>query len=229
MRRLIRDMVASSPSTEAGASGNRPPGPRPSSLSYAGWSTDRSAGGAVTTNSGSPPLSLTSTEPGARSQVISSAAAASTSNRVSRMAASRGAVSRSASARASSPPASAATASWPWRFSVYILRSMAPLWHHSGTKSRQKCAGMCHAGRGRAPASQRRFGTGPPVVIRCRPVRRSGRSARTTVRPPPGEPDKRADGNRRAGHDGNDRDNRKPSARWRGRPGGREGRQRGGR
>ena len=71
MRRLIRDIVPSSPSGTAG--GRSLGGPR------LGSSADGSAGGGVTTNSGSRPRRRSSTEPGASSVVISSAAAASAS------------------------------------------------------------------------------------------------------------------------------------------------------
>ena len=63
-----------------------------------------SAGAGVTVNSGSRPRSRTSTEPGARSRVISSAASDSASSSASRIADSSGAVKRSASASASCLP-----------------------------------------------------------------------------------------------------------------------------
>ncbi len=84
------------------------------------------AGGGVTTNSGSRPRSRRSTEPGASSLVISSAAAERAFSKVSRAADSSGAVRRSARARASSPPASAATASSCRRWSTYCVRFMTP-------------------------------------------------------------------------------------------------------
>lgn len=81
------------------------------SVTASASSGDGSECGGVTTNAGSPPRSRTSTEPGARSRVISSAAADNASSRVSLVADSRALVRRSASSRASGPPASAATVS----------------------------------------------------------------------------------------------------------------------
>ena len=101
------------------------------------------------------PRRRSSTEPGARSRVISSAAADSASSSVSRIADSSGAVRRSASARASSPPASAATASSRRRFSTYGVRSMAPVWHHYGTHCKANSGAT--VGSGLAPWSDRRF------------------------------------------------------------------------
>ena len=102
-RKLIRAAAPSSPSGVAGGG--------TSAAGGLGSSNGCSAGGGVTTKLGSRPRRRRSTEPGARSRVISAAAADSASSRTSRTADSSGAVSRSASARASSPPASAATAS----------------------------------------------------------------------------------------------------------------------
>ncbi len=97
------------------------------SAAYSASASNGSAdGGGVTTNSGSRPRSRTSTEPGARSLVISSAAADRAFSRVSRAADSSGAVRRSARARASSPPASAATASSCRSWSTYCVRFMTP-------------------------------------------------------------------------------------------------------
>src|SRR6185312_7977727 len=79
---------------------------------------------ADTVNSGSRPRSRTSTEPGARSRVICSAASESASKSANRIADSSGAVNRSTSASASCPPAAAATAS-SWRTaSTYGCNSM---------------------------------------------------------------------------------------------------------
>lgn len=104
----------------------------------AGTRSPPSAGGSVTTKSGSSPRSRTSTEPGASSRVISSIAAESTLSMVSRVADSRGAVSLSASSRASTPPASAATASSRRRVSTYGVRSMTPSWHHNGSTRKRR-------------------------------------------------------------------------------------------
>src|ERR1700727_2155420 len=94
-------------------------------------------GGGVTTKLGSRPRSRSSTEPGARSLVISSAAADRASSSMSRTAESSGAMRRPASARASSPPASAATARSALSSDTYGVRSMAQLWHMFGTNASQ--------------------------------------------------------------------------------------------
>ena len=112
----MRAVAPSSPS------GRREPGDRGRSVSSGGGS----GWGRFTTNSGSRPLSRNSTEPGASSQVISSAAAARASCRARRMADSSGANSRSACALASSPPASAAAANCLRMLSTYSVNSMAP-------------------------------------------------------------------------------------------------------
>ena len=85
---------------------------------------------------GSPPRKRSSTEPGARSLVISAVAVESASSRVSRTADSSAAVNRCASDRASSPPAEAATASCSRE--LVCVRFRVPwhrLWHHYGTMS----------------------------------------------------------------------------------------------
>ncbi len=95
-----------------------------------GGATGGAAGstdGAVTAKLGSPPRNRTSTDPGARSLVISSAALDRASSRINWNAEASGAVSRSASATASGPPASAATANSCRTLSTSTVKSMAPL------------------------------------------------------------------------------------------------------
>ena len=118
-RAVLGDRAARSPARR------RPSPRRPRSASSSG-----SAGGEVTTKFGSRPRSRSSTDPGARSRVISSAAADSASSSVIRIADSSDPVRRSTSARDSSPPASASVANSRPRLLTYEVKSMVP----SGTR-----------------------------------------------------------------------------------------------
>jgi len=127
-------------------------------VAVSGPSNASSIGGGLTTNPGSRPRRRSSTEPGARSRVISSAAADNASSKVSRIADSSDLVSRSASARVSSPAAAAATANSRRRLSTCCASSTTPCWHHSGTNASHKGPSWHYGIRDGCSASVRRRG-----------------------------------------------------------------------